>query len=204
VVGLPDAAVKESMERVRTAVLNSGFRFPQTRITINLAPADVNKVGPVYDLPFAIALLRAEGAIQPSVGERPKIDEWLIAGELALDGRIRPIKGVISLAMLARQLQARGVIAPIDNAGEAAAVEGITVLGVKTLGEVVAFFNGVSKIEPHRAINAEELIAHSKPAVDFADVRGQEAAKRAVLIAAAGSHNLLVLCPSDGRGPFNY
>ena len=88
-VGLPDAAVKESMERVRTAVLNSGYRFPQTRITINLAPADVKKEGPVYDLPFAVALLRAEGAIQPSMDSRPRIDNYLIAGELALDGRLR-------------------------------------------------------------------------------------------------------------------
>jgi len=196
VVGLPDIAVKESMERVRTALLNSGFRFPQTRITINLAPADINKQGPVYDLPFALALLRAEGGIEPAVGERPRMDEWLIAGELALDGRVRPIKGVISLAMLARQNKARGVIVPIDNAAEAAAVDGIVVLGVKTLGEVVAFFNGVSKIEPHRAIDAEQLIAESKPSVDFADVRGQEAAKRAVLIAAAGNHNLLMLGPA--------
>lgn len=196
VVGLPDVAVKESMERVRTALLNSGFRFPQTRITINLAPADINKQGPVYDLPFALALLRAEGGIQPSVGERPKLDDWVIAGELALDGRVRPIKGVISLAMLARQLKSRGVIVPIDNAAEAAAVDGIIVLGVKTLGEVVAFFNGVSKIEPHQPIDADELISQTKASVDFADVRGQEAAKRAVLIAAAGNHNLLMLGPA--------
>ncbi len=196
VVGLPDIAVKESMERVRTALLNSGFRFPQTRITINLAPADINKQGPVYDLPFALALLRAEGGIQPSVGERPRMDDWLIAGELALDGRVRPIKGVISLAMLARQNKAKGVIVPLENAAEAAAVDGIVVLGVKTLGEVVGLFNGVTQIEPHQAIDADELIAQTKPAVDFADVRGQEAAKRAVLIAAAGNHNLLMLGPA--------
>src|SRR5213592_3941335 len=107
------------MERVRTALLNSGFSFPQTRITINLAPADVKKEGPVYDLPFAIALLRAEGAIEPSTDGRPKMDEYVIAGELALDGRVRPIKGVISLALLAREKKARGVIVPLENAPEA-------------------------------------------------------------------------------------
>ena len=198
VVGLPDVAVKESMERVRTAILNSGFRFPQTRITINLAPADVKKEGPVYDLPFALALLRAEGAIEPSApgGTRPQTDDYVIAGELALDGRVRPIKGVISLALLARQKKARGVIVPIENAAEAAAVDGIEVLGVKTLGEVVAFFNGQCRIESHKTIDAQSLIEHAKPQVDFGDIRGQEAAKRAVTIAAAGGHNILMIGPA--------
>ena len=141
VVGLADTAVKESVERVRTALLNSGFQYPNSRITINLAPADVRKEGPVYDLPFAAALLRADATIAPLSGDgRPSLDEYLIAGELALDGRIRPIKGAISLAMLARQRGAAGVIVPAGNAAEAAAVDGINVLGVRTLGEVVALF----------------------------------------------------------------
>jgi magnesium chelatase family protein len=203
VVGLPDVAVKESMERVRTAILNSGFRFPQTRITINLAPADVKKEGPVYDLPFALALLRAEGAIEPSApgGTRPYMDDYVIAGELALDGRVRPIKGVVSLALLARQKQARGVIVPIDNAAEAAAVADIEVLGVKTLGEVGAFFNGQCKIEPHHTIDAQTLIEQAKLSVDFGDIRGQEAAKRAMTIAAAGGHNILMIGPTLGSRP---
>ncbi|UCD74848.1 MAG: YifB family Mg chelatase-like AAA ATPase [Phycisphaerales bacterium] len=197
VVGLPDTAVKESVERVRTALLNSGFRYPNSRITINLAPADVRKEGPVYDLPFAAALLRADATIVPLSGEdRPSMDDYLIAGELALDGRVRPIKGAISLAILAKQRGAAGVIVPADNAAEAAAVDGIDVLGVRTLGEVVALFNGVCTIEPHPTLDVEALIVQAQPEVDFGDVRGQEAAKRAVIIAAAGGHNILMIGPA--------
>jgi magnesium chelatase family protein len=196
VVGLPDVAVKESMERVRAALLNSGYRFPMTRITINLAPADVRKEGPVYDLPFAAALLRAEGTIQPSFDSRPKMDDYVIAGELALDGRVRPIKGVVSLALLARQKRMRGVIVPAENAAEAAAVDGIEVLGAKSLGEVVGLFNGQCRIEPHKTIDADTMIAQAQPPVDFGDIRGQEAAKRAITIAAAGGHNILMIGPA--------
>ena len=197
IVGLPDMAVKESIERVRTAVLNSGFRFPQSRVTINLAPADVRKEGPVYDLPIAVALLLAGGTIDPVAGDgRPQARDFLIAGELALDGRIRPVKGVISLAQLAGELGVRGVIVPSANASEAAAVDGIEVRGVETLGQLVSLFNGQCQVPPHSTIDIESLIAERKPKVDFADVRGQEAAKRALTIAAAGGHNVLMLGPA--------
>ncbi len=230
VVGLPDVAVKESMERVRTALLNSGLRFPQTRLTINLAPADVKKEGPVYDLPIAVALMLADGTIERAKGtearrhegtegkrqrdasereahtteqdgalltaEGPQPSEFFIAGELALDGRVRPVKGVISLAILAKAAGARGVIVPRANAAEAAAVDGIEVLGVSTLGEIVALFNGSLRIEPHPTVDADALIEQAQPSVDFGDIRGQEAAKRAITIAAAGAHNILMLGPA--------
>ena len=123
IVGLPDASVRESIQRVRTAVCNSGYRYPRKRVTINLAPATVRKEGPVYDLPIAVALLAASGTIDPTTGDgRPQTGEFLIGGELALDGRIRPIKGVISLTELARQRGKRGVIVPLANAAEAAVV----------------------------------------------------------------------------------
>jgi magnesium chelatase family protein len=198
IVGLPDIAVKESTERVRTALLNTGYRYPQVRMTVNLAPADVRKEGPVYDLPIAVALLLADGTIAPasSLHARRDPSRYLIAGELALDGRIRPVKGAISLALLAKERKAAGVIVPRDNAAESAAVDGIEVLGASSLGELVSFFNGQGDIAPHPTIEADSLIAQSRPAVDFADVRGQEAAKRAVTIAAAGAHNILMIGPA--------
>jgi magnesium chelatase family protein len=196
IVGLPDTAVKESSERVRTALLNSGYRYPQTRLTVNLAPADVKKEGPVYDLPMAVALLRAEGTIEPSANGRPELSDYLIAGELALDGRVRPIKGALSLALLARKRKMHGVIVPHENAAEAAAVNGVNVFGVGTLGEVVCFFNGQAKLSPHEPVDTESLIAQTAPEVDFGDIRGQEAAKRAITIAAAGGHNILMLGPA--------
>ncbi|MCZ6836516.1 MAG: YifB family Mg chelatase-like AAA ATPase [Planctomycetota bacterium] len=203
IVGLPDIAVKESVERVRTAILNSGFRYPNLRLTINLAPADVKKEGPVFDLPIAIALLSADGTIEKITtidgAARPSLEHYLIAGELALDGRIRPIRGAISLAMLAKTLSSKGivgVILPQDNAPEAAAVDGIDVIGVTSLGQVVSFLNGNVDLQPHQQVDAEQMIAHTTPQFDFGDIRGQEAAKRAVTIAAAGGHNLLMLGPA--------
>ena len=197
IVGLPDVAVRESVERVRTALLNCGYRFPRSRITINLAPADVRKEGPVYDLPIAVAILLAEGTIEPHAGNgRPRADEFLMAGELALDGRVRAIRGAVSLALLAKERGVRGVIVPAVNAPEAAAVCGIEVIGVSSLGEVVGMFNGQTRVEPHPTIDIESLIAEVKPKVDFAQVRGQEAAKRALTVAAAGGHNVILIGPA--------
>ncbi|MHC4080052.1 MAG: YifB family Mg chelatase-like AAA ATPase [Planctomycetota bacterium] len=197
IVGLPDAAVKESIDRVRTAILNSGYPFPRGRLTINLAPAHLRKEGPVYDLPIAVAVLLAGGAIVESAdSEGIEVGSFLLAGELALDGRVRPIRGIVSLAQLARDLGMRGVIVAAASAAEAAIVKGIEVRGAATLGQVVGMLNGASTIEPHPAVDIESLIAETKPPVDFADVRGQEAAKRALTIAAAGSHNVLMIGPA--------
>ncbi len=190
IVGLPDAAVKESMERVRSAVVNSGYPFPMARLLVNLAPADLKKEGPVYDLPIAVGLLLAGQVIRTQKHRR-----LLFAGELALDGRLRPISGAINLALLAKQEQMDGVIVPVDNAEEAAAVAGVPVYGADSLATVVGFLNDELEIQEHPEIDIESLLHSASPAVDFADIRGQEAAKRALLIAASGGHNVLMIGP---------
>jgi len=197
IVGLPDTAVRESVERVRTAIANSGLPFPQARTTINLAPADLKKEGPVYDLAIAVGVLAAEGAVSSmrSPGA-PSLDDYLIAGELALDGRVRPVSGVISLALLAKRAKRRGVIVPAQNATEAAAVDGVEVLGARTLGEVAGFFNNQHVIKPTPTIDLEAVLAQAKAEVDFCEVRGQESVKRALTIAAAGAHNVLMIGPA--------
>ncbi|MEO1510807.1 MAG: magnesium chelatase domain-containing protein, partial [Planctomycetota bacterium] len=185
IVGLPDAAVKESLERVRSALGNAGYPFPQARVLINLAPADVRKEGPVYDLPIAVGLLIATGVV---TGEGLDPRKLLLAGELALDGRLRPVKGAIAMADFARSAGLEGVVVPGDNAGEAAVVRGVNVYGPRTLGEVVGLLNGTVELEPAAAPDIDRMLSSASAPVDFGEVRGQEAVKRAIVVAAAGGH----------------
>ena len=191
IVGLPDAAVKESIERVRSAIVNSGYPFPMSRLLVNLAPADIRKEGPIFDLPIAVGLLIAAGVIQTQNHKR-----LLFAGELALDGRVRAVNGVINLAILCKELELDGVVVPVENAGEASAVGGIEVYPADSLSSVVGFLNDQYEIEPLPDVDAERVLSEVNGTVDFADVKGQEAVKRAMLIAAAGGHNILMLGPA--------
>ena len=190
IVGLPQAAVKESSERVRRAIINCGFQFPQQPLLINLAPADVKKEGPALDLPIAVGVLRATGSIKAD-----KHKNYLVAGELALDGRVRKIKGALSCAMLAKQKGYAGVIVPQENARESAVVEGVEVIAVTTLTQAVAFLNDQLPIEPYQLDGEAYQQSSVSAALDFVDVRGQESVKRAITIAAAGNHNLLMVGP---------
>ncbi|MFM1746374.1 MAG: hypothetical protein RLZZ188_40 [Verrucomicrobiota bacterium] len=191
-VGLPDAAVKESDDRVVSALSNSGFQPPRTRTTINLAPGNLRKEGPCYDLPIALGFLAATH--QLSV---PALDDWLIAGELSLSGTTRPVRGALAMARLARRLGKRGMLLPARSAEEAALVEGIEVYPVDSLDGAVRFLLGESRINPlrRRAQRGSTPRAVPEDSPDFSEVKGQRALRRAVEVAVAGGHNLLIIGP---------
>ncbi len=189
-VGLPEGAVRESKERVKSAVSNSGYVFPDDRITVNLAPADIKKEGTGFDLPIALGILAASKIIPQDA-----LSDHLIMGELSLDGRIKPVKGSLPMALAARQGGYAGIIVPHDNRKEAAVVEGVDVLPVRTLPEVIDFLRGFTDIAPEKTDVAALFDAPGAYRVDFTDVKGQEHVKRSLETAAAGGHNLIMIGP---------
>lgn len=187
IVGLPDTAVKESRDRVRAAIKNCGYKFPVSRITINLAPADLKKEGSIYDLPVLIAILKASGQL------KAELNDSIFVGELSLDGRVRPSGGILAIAITALNNQIKNVFVPAENAAEAAVIDGINVYGISTVKELIEHIKGINTLtpEPRTDITPADVASH----IDFSDVKGQYAAKKALEVAAAGGHNIILIGP---------
>lgn len=187
IVGLPDTAVKESRDRVRAAIKNCGYKFPVSRITINLAPADLKKEGSIYDLPVLIAILKASGQL------KAELNDSIFVGELSLDGRVRPSGGILAIAITALNNQIKNVFVPAENAAEAAVIDGINVYGISTVKELIEHIKGINTLtpEPRTDITPTDVTSH----IDFSDVKGQYAAKKALEVAAAGGHNIILIGP---------
>lgn len=195
-VGLPDSAVKESHQRIISALQVNGYRMPTSNIVINMAPADIRKEGSAYDLPLAIGMLAAAETIKPD-----KLESYLMMGELSLDGSLQPIKGALSIAIKARELGFKGLIVPKQNAREAAVVNKLSTYGVSNIKEVVEFFNGTKELVPTEVDARKEFYAQQSTFdPDFSEVKGQENVKRALEVAAAGGHNILLIgAPGSGK-----
>lgn len=188
IVGLPDTAIKEARERIRAAIKNAGLPFPRTRITVNLAPADIKKQGPFFDLPIAISLLLAEGVIPPA-----SIEKTVIVGELGLNGDVRAIQGTLAVASMAKKIGAAAVFVPKENAAEASCIRGVMVFPVSSLQELVSHLSGEQQIQ--QFLPQEMPEEHPSWPIDLSDIKGQHHAKRGLEIAAAGAHNVLLKGP---------